>query len=310
MAWYDVTYKCGHTGRVQLVGKTADRERKLEWMAKQECPQCWGLKKREQEAKEPIVMTICCNGLDKDRDGDVIGEVVLTGGTLPRKNEIKALGYFWGEVRGGLMSLLSAKRAEMAWQKNVKLIDVLENQEVIQRLKDDAKQLEAKIVNGLNALDVEMAKKAIAERETQKVQKAAQDRMIARLQQPVMPESYPRRSQSGANWNGKFYGNERRGYEYYINNKKQTLTADEYADCLNYQAAMKVYHQKVKDIREGKVTLEQGASEDAPGRKQQLSVIMKRAWQIVREAALKIGCAIKEVVFGECLKQAWAEARA
>ena len=41
-----------------------------------------------------------------------------------------------------------------------------------------------------------------------------------------------------------------------------------------------------------------------------LSSIMRRAWAIARNAAKEIGCALKQIVFGECLKLAWAEARA
>ena len=38
--------------------------------------------------------------------------------------------------------------------------------------------------------------------------------------------------------------------------------------------------------------------------------VMRRAWAIAREAAKKLGVAVGEIVFGACLKQAWAEARA
>lgn len=38
---YDVTYGCGHQEVVELFGKTADRERKLAWMATAECPCCY-----------------------------------------------------------------------------------------------------------------------------------------------------------------------------------------------------------------------------------------------------------------------------
>ena len=38
--------------------------------------------------------------------------------------------------------------------------------------------------------------------------------------------------------------------------------------------------------------------------------VMRRAWAIAREAARKLGVAVKEILFGVCLKQAWAEARA
>ena len=48
----------------------------------------------------------------------------------------------------------------------------------------------------------------------------------------------------------------------------------------------------------------------APKRAAKIGEIMRRAWQIARDAAAKLGCALKEIVFGACLKQAWAEARA
>ena len=41
MARYDITYSCGHEGEVRLFGKSADRERKIEWMESTlVCPDC------------------------------------------------------------------------------------------------------------------------------------------------------------------------------------------------------------------------------------------------------------------------------
>ena len=42
MAKYDVTFKCGHTGTVELFGKSEERERKLRWYEKNAiCPDCY-----------------------------------------------------------------------------------------------------------------------------------------------------------------------------------------------------------------------------------------------------------------------------
>jgi len=38
--------------------------------------------------------------------------------------------------------------------------------------------------------------------------------------------------------------------------------------------------------------------------------IMTRAHQIRREASSQFGCALRDILFAECLRQAWAEARA
>ena len=51
---YEIKYACGHTGTVQLFGKTADRERKVKWLETQICPDCEHAeteKRRAEEAK-------------------------------------------------------------------------------------------------------------------------------------------------------------------------------------------------------------------------------------------------------------------
>lgn len=40
MAKYNITHTCGHTRIIELFGKEADRERKIEWLESQECPEC------------------------------------------------------------------------------------------------------------------------------------------------------------------------------------------------------------------------------------------------------------------------------
>jgi len=51
MAKYSVTYSCGHEGEVQLYGKGSERERKLEWLAEQDCPTCEKAAREARNAK-------------------------------------------------------------------------------------------------------------------------------------------------------------------------------------------------------------------------------------------------------------------
>lgn len=51
MAKYEVTHACGHTHTYQLFGKTADRERKMAWLAEQDCPECRKAAEAEAAAK-------------------------------------------------------------------------------------------------------------------------------------------------------------------------------------------------------------------------------------------------------------------
>lgn len=51
MAKYDVTFSCGHTGTVELFGKSADRERRITYFEKYgECPACYKARKAQELA--------------------------------------------------------------------------------------------------------------------------------------------------------------------------------------------------------------------------------------------------------------------
>ena len=48
---YDITYSCGHTGTVELYGKTSERESKIRWYETTAvCPE-WSLPTRERGLK-------------------------------------------------------------------------------------------------------------------------------------------------------------------------------------------------------------------------------------------------------------------
>lgn len=51
MAKYTVTHTCGHEVEYQLYGKHTERDRKIEWLSGQECPEC-RRKAEEEAAKE------------------------------------------------------------------------------------------------------------------------------------------------------------------------------------------------------------------------------------------------------------------
>lgn len=53
MAWYEVTYSCGHTDSVQLYGPVKERERWIEWAEESGlCPQCWEAEKQKKYEEE------------------------------------------------------------------------------------------------------------------------------------------------------------------------------------------------------------------------------------------------------------------
>lgn len=50
MAHYDAKYSCGHEERIELFGKTSERERRIEWLQERPCTECWK-KERAAEAE-------------------------------------------------------------------------------------------------------------------------------------------------------------------------------------------------------------------------------------------------------------------
>ena len=52
MAKYDVTYTCGHTGIIDLWGKSRDRKWRLDREEEKRCPDCWKKQQDEEREKE------------------------------------------------------------------------------------------------------------------------------------------------------------------------------------------------------------------------------------------------------------------
>lgn len=50
MAHYEITHICGHDERIELFGKTSERERRIEWLQERPCTECWK-KERAAEAE-------------------------------------------------------------------------------------------------------------------------------------------------------------------------------------------------------------------------------------------------------------------
>jgi hypothetical protein len=240
MAKYAITHSCNHTETHQLFGPHKERDRKIAWLQTVVCGKCYAEWRREEESQQPITMTIQTNGMDKDRQGNILAEIVLTGGTIHRKDEIKFLGYRWGEVYGSVMDSLSTNRPCMAWTKMVPLMEISNpDSQVFAQLDAEVKQLDAKVVDGITTLDLATARMQLAR------QKAIKE-ATSQIERPVLPSCHP---WSKGKWNGKYYGSQRSGFSFYVNDKKYDLSPDEYDQCVRYDLAWKVYEAEVEKIK-------------------------------------------------------------
>lgn len=114
---YTVTYSCGHTGTVQLYGKTEERERKIKYYEEYGlCPECY--KKQKQEENEKMGLVLCGTiEYELSGKGEIQVRLSFRGDTKPHKEEIKALGYRWTVLDD--TQILSTARPEMGWAKIV-----------------------------------------------------------------------------------------------------------------------------------------------------------------------------------------------
>jgi hypothetical protein len=241
MAKYTINHTCGHSREVQLFGKNIERERKIEWMESQKCPKCWGEKKRAEEAKLPITATIKINVMDTDKDGNMLAEIVLTGGTINKKEQIKSMGYGWGEARGGVLDMLSTSKPDQAWIKIVPLMDLADGTKTQKIIMEELESIDAIIKNGIDPISYQMAIDKMAENEQIKT-------AIESLQKPELPESLP--SKRGK-WHGKIYGNEKYGYRVYIDGDEEKITNSEAEEIKNYLINREKYNMAIEKIKRG-----------------------------------------------------------
>lgn len=251
MAQYTINHSCGHTRTISLFGKTKDRESKISWMESQECPQCWGESKRAAEALKPITMTIRANGLDTDLNGNLLAEIILTGGTINRKDEIKQLGYTWTEERGGVMDYFSTQKPNLAWIKRVPIAELEMTHATAIQLQADAKQLGAAIVGKIGPMDLAMIAERSKEQKAEAEGKELLEKKIAEIAKPQRPACHPWAKNPKGKWNKTYYGSDRSGWSYYIDGDKHNLTNAEHAQLTAYSAAYSDYLIKVEQIKKG-----------------------------------------------------------
>jgi len=226
MARYTIAYACGHSEEKQLFGPTRDRTSKIEWLERGDCPQCWAAKKRETDAQQPITCAITLPMMDPGADAAV--QLCLLGGTVNKKEQIKALGFTWGEPAGGVLDFLGMGRgAKWCWHKCVS----------VEALPAELKLLEglaAELKASYDPLDMAMARQRHAAF-------VATQARVAAIDKPQRPACWP-----AGRWNGNIYaGVSGAAGRIYVNGEQVLLQKEEKAALLAYQGAVAAYKQAV-----------------------------------------------------------------
>jgi hypothetical protein len=103
MAKYTVEYRCGCAGEINLQGKHTDRERKLDWLARQDC---WKCKRKEEEKLPPsFILRGYTEGV----------EIICNFNSYGIKDILKSRGYGFGEFSLGALGLLMLDHPVKGW---------------------------------------------------------------------------------------------------------------------------------------------------------------------------------------------------
>lgn len=232
MAKYTVTFSCGHEGTVELFGKTAEREKKIDYFEKNGlCHECYKKKMEEASKAEGLVFNASILPRVASSDGSYLLNVWFSGDTKPCKDSIKAMGYRWSELETTTESMLSAN-SSLFWNKVVKADDVKVEVEAAQKLGVTTFRVSQKF---WNKVDCQIAAKAKKEWE-EKHEK------MEGLQKPEPPTII-----KGCKWNGVIYG-KAGNYSIYPNGKKTSITDDDADELKAYLRKKEEYLQKVKEI--------------------------------------------------------------
>lgn len=211
---------CGTEFERVLFGSQKNRNWKLD--QPQTCKSCWISRQRKIEITTPVTAEIRV-----DIDGKI--EITLTGNTQSKKEEIKALGYFWGTSHAGATNLLSMSIPKKGW---IKLIALAEIENEIKSLSGIVEEID----NQINPLDLGVARESI-----QLNQK--KDELIAVLgPAPARPGCHP--SNKGE-WNFKIYS----GNRVYIDNQEVHLSNEEVILINDYSIRKRDWLRRVEEIK-------------------------------------------------------------
>lgn len=233
MAKYTVTFSCGHEGSVELFGKVAEREKKIEYFEKNGlCRECYKKKTEEAAKAEGLVFNASILPRVASSDGSYLLNVWYSGDTKPFKDDIKAMGYKWGELETTTDSVMSADRPSLFWNKVVKADGVKAEVEAAKKLGVTTFRVDKKF---WNTIDCQIAIRA------QQEWKEKHEKMDE-LQKPEPPTKI-----KDCKWNGIIYG-KAGNYSIYPNGEKTSITDEEADELKRYLEEKETYLKKVKEI--------------------------------------------------------------
>ena len=234
MAKYTVLMSCGHEDTIELVGKSSERERKIEYFkANGLCKECYKKKMEEESESKGLIFNATILPYINEKNGSILLNVWFDGNTRPYKDDIKSLGgYRWSE-RESADDYFSTSRSPLCWNKTIEADE----------LKDEIEK--AKSI-GANSIVSDKGLFAMVHYQIAiDKQKEWNERneKIKSIEKPAAPDLL-----KGHRWNQKIYG-KAGNYSIYPDGNKVSITDEQADEIRDYLKLKEKYNKKVEEIK-------------------------------------------------------------
>lgn len=193
-----------------------------------QCPKCWGAEQRKKERETPMYAEARINPYDTN------GVILIKGNTMPRKDDLKTLGYMWGiEPMTGAMGIFSGPHGK-CWYKIFAPEDYIEIFAELESLNIEVKTCISDVDRIILDTKLAQIKEAQAKIEEQ----------FPQITKPECPDIL-----KGCRWNKKIYG--RSGnYSIYPNGDKTVITDEQAAEIKKYLSDCEEYQKKIDELKQ------------------------------------------------------------
>lgn len=230
---YTILMSCGHEDTIDLFGKGADRERKIEYFkAHGLCKNCYQKEMVEQTGNEPFTFNATVLPYINEKNGSILLNVWFDGNTMPHKDAIKSLGdYKWGE-RKSANDFFSTSNPPMCWNKTIELNS-------LKKEIENAQSIGAKNIVSDDGLFAMVHYQIAADKHKLWVKKHSD---IANIEKPAVPDIL-----KNHRWNQKIYGKVG-NYSIYPDGEKTMISDEQATEIEAYLKQLEEYKRKVEEI--------------------------------------------------------------
>lgn len=231
---YVVMMSCGHEETIDLIGKNADRDKRIKYLEQNGlCKECYKKEMQEKDRNEPFSFHATALPYIDKKTGSILVNVWFAGNTMPHKDDIKTLKtrYSWGE-RKSAMDHIATTRPPLCWNTTIALDALQEEMESAKSIGAECIALEAGLFAEVNYQIAVNKHKEWEETHAK----------IAAIEKPSIPDIL-----KDHRWNQKVYG-KAGNYSIYLDSKKVDISDEQASEIKSYLKQKEDYDRQILDM--------------------------------------------------------------